>query len=433
VSRYVTHEYSPRRLAPAKAASSRQYEWSCFAIIFSALSFNFFLCFANTNAIEISDFHVIAAEIAIISITFLVSVRAIGRQQFVLIGVMFLYLLFLILVRANVSSNSGIEVKVVRDFTIPVAFFLLGRRVGDLRNADTIVFVLAIVVTSVAVFEYFFLDVYLKYFNIIMYYVARGTLATARLAISSSNLFESGIRPEGRTLLPFLGDHRVSSIFLEPVSLGNFAMILFFWAMIRFKFEKRLCAALLLMAIFLIIMADSRFSAYLCVLALGAFLLPKRYISAAVAWLPIVCLSGLIGIAYIFQNLIIDDSFLGRAVSSGRNLTAFDIPTWLGAGESASFAYDSGYAYAISQIGILGFAVFWFVLMTVKGASREFLMFRSLTGLYLATILCISYSPFTIKTAALLWFLFGALAVVPGKSVHTLEASSIERHSPKSA
>ena len=51
--------------------------------------------------------------------------------------------------------------------------------------------------------------------------------------MSSDRLFISGMRYEGRTLLPFLGEHRVSSIFLEPVSVGNFGAICFAWVTLR--------------------------------------------------------------------------------------------------------------------------------------------------------------------------------------------------------
>ena len=41
------------------------------------------------------------------------------------------------------------------------------------------------------------------------------------------------MRYEGRTLLPWLGEHRVSSVFLEPVSVGNFGAICFSWIVLR--------------------------------------------------------------------------------------------------------------------------------------------------------------------------------------------------------
>jgi putative polymerase len=52
------------------------------------------------------------------------------------------------------------------------------------------------------------------------------------------------MRPEGfnggRNLLPFLGNHRVSSIFLEPASAGNFGIIVFMWALVRSLMERRI-------------------------------------------------------------------------------------------------------------------------------------------------------------------------------------------------
>jgi putative polymerase len=51
--------------------------------------------------------------------------------------------------------------------------------------------------------------------------------------------------------------------------------------------------------------------------------------------------------------------------------------------------------------------------MTLRGRSAQFYAFRNVAAMYYAVILCISNSPFTIKTAALLWFLLGVLAHEP--------------------
>ena len=76
-----------------------------------------------------------------------------------------------------------------------------------------------------ALFEYFYLDAYLKVFSVTEYYVARGTLDALDPSLQwAHGLMLSGMRPpeQGRELLPFLGDHRVSSLFLEPIGLGQF-------------------------------------------------------------------------------------------------------------------------------------------------------------------------------------------------------------------
>src|SRR5262249_34533608 len=151
--------------------------------------------------------------------------------------------------------------------------------------------------------EYFFLETYLHYFNIISYYISRGSVNSDEIEWLSTTLFVSGIRPEGRSLLPFLGDHRVSSIFLEPVSPGNFAVTLFFWALVRSFHEKKIYYGIFFMAIFLTVMADNRFGAYLCVAALAASFLPNRILTGGLTFAPFVLVVLLFGIGLMFADV----------------------------------------------------------------------------------------------------------------------------------
>jgi putative polymerase len=102
---------------------------------------------------------------------------------------------------------------------------------------------------------------------------------------------------------------------------------------------------------------------------------------------------------------------------SGRVLLDFDIANWLGITASRIPTADAGYAYIISNVGLLGFAAFWFWFMSLDGSSRYFYAFRNTSAAYFAAVSCVSTSQFTIKTAALLWFLMGALSVVQGRDV----------------
>jgi putative polymerase len=397
-------------------AGDRWIKWSALIIVLAATSFNFVLCFINTNLAPLTALHVIASEVTIISAAFLVSLRSIGPRHLILLGGMLLYLSTLALVRTAVTPGESFDVKIIRDFLIPIAFFLLGTRLRDARSADFIVMIIALAVTLVALFEYFFLETYLQYFNIIRYYISRGSVETSQTEFLSTNLFISGIRPEGRNMLPFLGDHRVSSLFLEPVSPGNFGVVLFFWALVRSRFEQKLYAALFAMALFLIIMADNRFGAVLCIIALGMAFFSTRYLDPIVLCLPIIFVSVLAGIVYAFQDIIADNSFLGRLVLSNDILSSLTVWNWMGLQGSAIPTADSGYSYVFTGIGILGFASFWWIFMTLKSNGRQFGAMRVFSGLYLSAILCVSYSPFTIKTSALLWFLLGVLAYTPEQS-----------------
>src|SRR5262249_13260403 len=101
-----------------------------------------------------------------------------------------------------------------------------------------------------------------------------------------------------------------------------------------------------------------------------------------------------------------------RLLYSGRVLLDFDIYNWLGiAGRPPAETADSGYAYVISNLGLLGFAAFWFWFISLGGRSPYFYAFRNMSMAYFAALFSVSASQFTIKTAALLWFLLGALSV----------------------
>jgi hypothetical protein len=55
--------------------------------------------------------------------------------------------------------------------------------------------------------------------------------------------------------------------------------------------------------------------------------------------------------------------------------------------------------------------------MSLGGQSRDFYAFRNTSAAYYAALFCISASQFTIKTAALLWFLMGALSLARDQDV----------------
>jgi putative polymerase len=234
-------------------------------------------------------------------------------------------------------------------------------------------------------------------------------------AQQSSNLFVSGMRPEGasggRNLLPFLGNHRVSSIFLEPISAGNFGIIVFLWALIRSLMERQPFWGLFASAASIIIMSDSRFGAYFCGISLMLALLPAVVRLAVTALLPAF---GLLLTVFLPDALPaqygVDNGFIGRVILSGRILERFDGLNWLGLKAPDFVTSDSGYAYALAGFGIVGLIAFWTMLMSIKGKGGRFDLFRDLAGAYVAFLLCISNSPFTIKTGALLWFLAGVLS-----------------------
>ena len=139
----------------------------------------------------------------------------------------------------------------------------------------------------------------------------------------------------GRNLLSFLGDHRVSSVFLEPVSFGNFGVIVSMIGMVRSKFGDK-CSSACCGRLALIVLPDSRFGAYLCILALVIMLLPIQLATLGTVALPLIALAMLTLVPMIVtgsydpQNRYVDNGFVGRFVLSGQILGDFDVLTWLG-------------------------------------------------------------------------------------------------------
>jgi putative polymerase len=411
----------PARGYAHPAASTEGSLWIMLALVFGAVTFNMGLCFLNTGFITVSNLHVIGCEAIIITATLLYAYKELNQAHLLLIGGIVLWTLLLSSLRVIFMTDDAFDIKIVRDLIIPIAFFLLGLRVADLKSADFVVRVVVLVVLGFALFEYFALDVFVKYFSVAKYYVARGTME-AKQALQSADLFISGMRPAGaeggRNLFPFLGDHRVSSVFLEPVSLGNFGVIVAIWAMVRSKFGDTYQFGLLAAAFVLIVLADSRFGAYLCILAFVLMLCPLGLATAGVVVLPAVALVVLIVVpvvvtgSYDPQNRYVDNGFVGRFVLAAQILGDFDVWTWLGLRAARMQTFDSGYAYTISGIGVIGLAALWGILFATEGADRQYYTLRNLMALYYGTILCVSNSPYTIKTASLTWFLIGAAAAI---------------------
>ena len=196
------------------------------AVVLGAILFNFALCFVNTNLFRTGAAIVIGCEMALIGVT-LALIAGRTFDLFVILGVYVAYTLFL------AALQGSFDPKPARDLMIPVIFYFAARELGSREDGDRLVWAAVWIVLVVGLFEYGFLKQFVRLFDILGYYVSRGTVQAAAAEMSGDRLFASGMRYEGRTLLPMLGEHRVSSVFLEPVSVGNFGAICFSWIVLR--------------------------------------------------------------------------------------------------------------------------------------------------------------------------------------------------------
>ena len=393
--------------------------WFAGAIIVGTVAFNAGLAFVNGHVFPTGATVVMASEALLLFAAGVACRNYLTMNHVALLGLLVAYALALAATRSIAIPGTPFDPKSARDIVIPVIFFLLGRAVGDIRAADRIVLFVTGLLFVVALLEYLSLSTYLSVFKVAQYYIARGTLEASSHSLNvSEGLMVSGVRPEeqGRTLLPFLGGHRVSSLFLEPSTLGNFGAIVALWGAVRTRMTRQIYFWTILGALALVVLSDTRVAAFLALVGLIVLLLPPRLTTPAVFVLPFATIFALCVFAAwtgpVSGKLEVEGLGLyDRLLYSGRVLMSFDIYHWFGLNVSTAQTFDSGYGYVISNFGIVGFALLWTLFMSLRGRTPYFLAFRNVMGVFFAALLCISASQFTIKLAATLWFLLGVLSV----------------------
>lgn len=377
--------------------------FAAIASVLGGLTFNLFLCFVNTRVMTISDSHVMLGEMAVTGTALLAALdRRAGLYIFLAIFITYMFFLF--------ALRHENDVKAIRDVLNPAIFYVVGTRVKDIRLADRLALISSIVVLVFAAFEYFLLDIYLDWFNVLGYYISRGTVSLQESYGATRGLFISGVRPEPRSLLPFLGQQRVSSVFLEPVSMGNFGAIIYAWGLFRSDYRYRWF--LIVAALIMIISADARFGLGACIvmtILLPFFRFIPRPIWVVVPFLMLSLFSAYGLVTGVNQG---PDDFAGRLASTAHLITNLPQGAVLGYEAYEKFTADSGFAYTLTQFGIAGFIGLWaaFVMLPCKDARGW--QFHSMMIVYLILILIISNSFYSVKTAALMFFMLGTANAV---------------------
>jgi len=376
------------------------------AIVIGAILFNFALCFVNTNLFRTGAGVVIGCEMALIGATLALLV---GRNfdLFVILAVYVAYTLFL------AALQGSFDPKPARDLMIPVIFYFAARELGSREEGDRLVRAAVWIVLVVGLFEYGFLKQFVRLFDILGYYVSRGTVQAAAAEMTGDRLFASGMRYEGRTLLPMLGEHRVSSVFLEPVSVGNFGAICFSWIVLREWGRPLRMIARLLPVVAIFVLADARFGLAVSLASFAAFALAGLAGRVTLAAAPFAMIVALAWIGYSWPDVAWDNTLRGRILLGGQFLSKLDVSDIFALVPNFSFTADSGYAYTLVKIGLAGFAGMWLLFAIAPARDEISWRYRAFVAIYVTLLLVISNSIYSIKTAALLWYLVGALDAAP--------------------
>lgn len=399
--------YFPHVDGTSIASSDSVAQRLVFWLLIATLSYQSILCLVHTHVFAIHMSTVALAEFLIYAGCLVALLRNLKLELMAIATLVAAYLFLLALFRG------ALDIKGFRDIVIVILFYWLGRTQGDIKMADRFLKVAIAIVLAFGLFELLFLDLYSRVFNVFSYYVNQGGLSGVKNWAEGSALALNGIRPAGigRTILPtLLGNHRVSSLFLEPVSLGNFAVIVAAWGLSKERFEWRQMLFFLGASAIMITLADSRYgllTVMVLMLMRGVFI--GRMHTLALL-LPALCIAMLLGMALMINGLHADN-IIGRLYLTGTTLLGLGVGEILGIkGYNSNFG-DMGYAVILTRFGLLFFIVLWAAFWMIKMQDQRGTRFRAYIAVYISLILAISgTSLMALKTAGILWFLIGCCA-----------------------
>lgn len=378
-------------------------------ILFGAVSFNAILAVINGHVFALQRIHVVLTEVAIYGLAVVVIAFNADRRMrpWLLLSLFIIAFGFLLAL-----ANGAFSPKYLRDVLVIPVFVMLGM---TCRRATLVKPILAVqtVVCLVAILEVVRPDLYAELFRVLEYYVNTRDFSENQFWNTDSTLFVSATRP-GERFFGFVEMHRLSSIFLEPVSLGNFCVVTAIvvvacWGDMAGWTKLYLVASTMM----LLIGCDGRLAAasILIILILMAFFrkIPSRW---SVAYLPSVLLASAVYV-WAFHADSTGDTFGGRLASSLLVLSQMDVWGLLGLdAQSSNGAVDSGIAYFLLTQSLIGVAIIWLCISLVPdGRDWRSCIYVHAICVFIPLNLMVSYSFFSIKVAALIWFCYGHVCV----------------------
>lgn len=378
-------------------------------LVASAVLFNAAFAVINAHLTPLSQASVIGAEMILVAAAHLIAIANYRPQM----GRWYLLLLLMVWLAIFRSlALQQIEPRYLRDVLLIPTFFVLGMTFDERYLTHTVVVIHAIVL-AVLIFEAVNTPSYSGLFGVQDYYINTRGYDVTDFWNKQSDLYVSATRPDSR-LFAFIDMHRLSSIFLEPVSLGDYCIIIIAFASSLFRRLNAWTIAFLGGgAVVAMIGCDGRLAAVASVLIIGASIVAPRLPRYGAFFL----LPGVLTVAFLlvhfggFQEG--GDDFAGRVahtVSLLQQLGAAELFGVSNDQQLLSQAVDSGITYLIMTQSILGLAILWmFIVFGASGTEPEQVRFANATCLYLSLSMIVSFAFLTIKTASLLWFIAGSL------------------------
>ncbi|MGO1303149.1 MAG: hypothetical protein ACTMKV_00020 [Sphingomonas parapaucimobilis] len=372
------------------------------SIVWAALFMNFFLALANANGIGMTGNIVLGIQLLITGTAILVILYQPPR-----VGPDFIFAITAILVGYLVSGiyHGSIDPRGLYDIFIIPIFMMLGMTLHKLKpwmiNAPMSIIVL------VALADGLLRDQYASIVNPLSYYRStRAWVADQDSAFREASGLYVGADRSGGLVFSFLSDHRVGSIFLEPLSLGYFGVIAAIaYAVVydgqrnKFLFAASIC-------LFLALLADTRTAAFLVIVTVCLVLSAKKLPVAITYIIPVVVM--FLGAVVYLNYHGGGGDLLFRLGLTYREFFNSNSLSLLVGNVTSDQIYDSGIINIIQNVGLISAIVLIYLVSGGFGYKwSKFSFVPLVTVIYVMVTLLFGGAVFSIKTAAMLGVIIG--------------------------
>lgn len=400
------------------------------AVLLLCVLENFLLAIFNNAVSPIGPQTVVVIQLALTLCVVALSLPTVRIGKGFILLLMALMFIFCCATIVNQSFNA----KFIYDlFLIPI-FIVFGSSLK--RFNMRVIFIITSLAFLVALIELFVPQVYTIIVNPLKYYTntriwVEQMLAQGRLPIAEYGLYVGVNRPSGN-LLHFLGaEHRLSSIFLDPLTFGYFAVLI---SLVFINYYRNLIAHQIVAVSLCILMAglsDTRVAVFLILVLFAVDKCAPRLPNVAGVFAAL----GLFISCYIFYLFVASDrsgDLSYRLSLTFEPIGSADFKELVFGGLDVMRFSDSGILYIISNAGVIG--LFLFMCASVGLLGLRYMTSRIWLPMMIFEFvtLCFGGAVLSIKTAPILGAFIGAWGAGVFMARGQLEAGALAVRSAQS-
>lgn len=378
-----------------------QYDILRVGVVWAALGMNFLLSIVNANVAPMNSSIVLVVQLAVTAIAVVLVLLDPPRiSPAFIIAVLAVVLGYLL---AGLYHQK-LDARGLYDVLIIPIFMLLGMTMRRFRA--WMINIPMAVITFMALVDGLLRDQFSIIVNPLTYYRAtRVWVAAQDSAYTEDNGLYVGADRAGGLIFSFISDHRVGSIFLEPLSLAYFAVVATIAYAVLYQQQRAKFYAGAALCLFLTLLADTRTAAFAIVVSVLIFTFTRRIHKIVVMLVPMgIMLAG--SLLYLSGKGGELAFRLGLTFKGFKESNSFGI---LFGGISSEQIYDSGLVSLIYNVGLIGAIIQIYLVSGVFSFEwRKYSIVPLLAIIYVMIAALFGGAVFSIKTAALLGTLIGA-------------------------